>query len=205
MFSFLGIPHPPAGAPPSEPAFQVDACFSVNELLTSVQRLVMDGAVIVLVDACRTETGLAVTNVAGQTDCRYDERQSDFAVFEACFAHGDVVCHMSLFLFAVPRFTARTASWPLLPWLAPRHTISLLTIVTAASHQDCWVALAATATWRVSNCLPIECGMLLLQPPAGLPGPHHRSLGCPPPWAPHPDTWCSWGRTFPCTPPSHRV
>jgi hypothetical protein len=35
----------------------------------------MDGAVIVLVDACRTETGLAVTNVAGLTDCRYDERQ----------------------------------------------------------------------------------------------------------------------------------
>jgi hypothetical protein len=43
---------------------------SLNALLTSAQKKVPDGAVIVLLDACRTEAGLSVTSVEGREDSR---------------------------------------------------------------------------------------------------------------------------------------
>jgi hypothetical protein len=134
---------------------------------------------------CR-ETGLAVANVAGQTDCRYYcERQTILPSL-----HFKMWClTFPRLLFAVPQFTARTASWPLLPWLGPRHTILVLRIATATSHQDCLVASAATATWTVSKrCLLIECEMPSSQLLVGPLGSNHRSPGYPPPWAPHPGT-----------------
>jgi hypothetical protein len=43
---------------------------SLSGLLTSAQKNVPGGVVIALVDACRTEAGLAVTSVAGREDSR---------------------------------------------------------------------------------------------------------------------------------------
>ncbi len=43
---------------------------SLNALLTSAQKKVPDGAVIVVLDACRMEAGLSVTSVEGREDSR---------------------------------------------------------------------------------------------------------------------------------------
>jgi hypothetical protein len=64
-------PPPTRTGVPSQPTFQVDVCVSLNELLTRTQVRVVDGAVVALLDACRTEAGLAVTSVVGLEGSRY--------------------------------------------------------------------------------------------------------------------------------------
>ena len=65
--------HPPPThtGVPSQPTFQTGLCVSLNELLTSTQARVVHGVVVALLDACRTEAGLAVTSVVGLEDSRY--------------------------------------------------------------------------------------------------------------------------------------
>ena len=58
----------------------IDKCMPLRDMLARIQERVVHGAVVALIDACRTETGLAVTSVEGSSSSRYVNGRSN------CFA-----------------------------------------------------------------------------------------------------------------------